>query len=83
MRSLSLLTLTSVALVVAPPTVSSSAMAANIHAKPAHQARAGSPKRHPVAQSTCRVGQVPFCVDPHGTRWWHPDENGNPVIDYW
>jgi hypothetical protein len=54
MRSLSLLTLAVVGLIVAPPTFGSSAMAASIHAKPAH---AGPPQRHRVA-SFCRPQHV-------------------------
>src|ERR1700686_1660037 len=55
MRSLSLLTLTFVGLIFAPPTFGSSAMAANIHAQPPH---ARSPQRRRLAQSYCRPQHV-------------------------
>lgn len=80
MRSRSLLTLTFIGLMLASPTFNSSAMAASIGAKPAHEGRAGLPTRQRLAHSLCSqplrfsaeqlipaVLGMPWLIGPHRT----------------
>jgi len=79
MRSPTLLTLIIIGLIVVRPTLSTSAVAATIHAKPAHKDRAGSVTRSRSANLNCPAHMVPtemyyngvrVCVDPHGYYEW-------------
>ena len=79
MRSQTLLTSIIIGLIVVRPTFGNSAVAATIHAKPAHKEGTGSVTRSRSANLNCPAHMVPtqmyyngvrVCVDPHGYYEW-------------